>query len=235
MARKVGVLVFPGTNCQDETEYAINLTNVLTAYTILFRQIVEGSVRMTDYDAWVLPGGFSWGDHFGSGRVAGFAFGDYLREFAETGRPMLGICNGFQILFEAGLFQGPAGESGGALVQNESGRFEARWTTMLALPGSPWTRGFDGTSLRLPVAHGEGRWYIPSGVPSHITPLFQYARDGVPTEEYPYNPSGTPNGYCGIAKGNIMGMMPHPERALDNAKGSSAGRLIFNNLALIVL
>lgn len=232
-SRKVGVLLLPGSNCHKETKRSAELVGLI-AEIVFHLQLVDGSRRMADYAGWLIPGGFSWGDHLGSGRVAGFALGDYLMEFAMTGRPMAGICNGDQILFESGLFSSPEGISGGALVQNECGRFVSGWVNIMALPGSPWTEGFEGATLRMPVAHREGRWYIPDGVPGHITPVFQYTRDGIPTEEHPYNPSGTPKGICGVAQGNILGMMPHPERAMHVWQGSTAGQLVFRNFAKLV-
>jgi len=126
------------------------------------------------------------------------------------------------------LFDGPDGTSGGALVQNLSGRFESRWVTVRVEGSTPWTEGLEGALLHLPVAHAEGRWLRPQPPPKHLTTVLRYCRDGLPTEAYPWNPSGTPEGITGLCCGLVLGMMPHPERATLPWQGSTAGRLIFD-------
>lgn len=229
MTRPIGVLLAPGTNCHEETVFAIEQAGQ-PAELLLASDITEGIISLMDYPAIVIPGGFSWGDYFGSGRAFGLILGDFLRQFAEDGRPILGICNGFQAMMEAGLFD--EGElSGGALVQNLSGKFESRWSRLLTLRGSPWTEGIEWRILRMPVAHGEGRWRIPDNTTCHLKSTFLYTDStGKSTTTYPDNPNGSPGGVTGLANGLVMGMMPHPERAVRPELGSIDGRLIFDAL-----
>lgn len=224
--RPAAVLVAPGTNSHEESVFAIQQAG-LDAEVVLVADVISGQEDLLDRPGVMVPGGFAWGDHFGAGRVFGVALGDQLRAFADTGRPMLGVCNGFQVFFEAGLFCGPSGESGGALVRNISAKLESRWITVRADWGSPWTEGIEGALLSLPVAHGEGRW-LPSDTTDHLSVAFRYCRDGRPTEAYPWNPSGTPGGVTGLCNGVVMGMMPHPERATLPWHGSDAGRRVFD-------
>ena len=231
MKAPIGVLLSVGTQCHEETLWAIEQAGY-PGKIVLSQDILDNHRVLLDLAALVVPGGFSEGDYFGSGRAVALILGDLLREFAVMSKPMLGICNGFQILMETGLFD--KGElSGGALVQNLSGKFESRWSRLLALRGSPWTEGIEGQVLRMPVAHGEGRWRVPSNSTRHLKVTFRYCNvDGKPTAtlQYPENPNGSPGGVTAIAKRLVMGMMPHPERANRPELGSIDGRLIFNAL-----
>ncbi len=173
-----------------------------------------------------IPGGFSYGDDLGAGRIfatrLGAVLGDAMRRFHDRGGLVLGICNGFQVLVRAGLL--PGGPAGGAatLTHNDSGHFELRWVWMVPTPGlSPFVVGSD--PIELPVAHGEGKFLL--AVPSAMAALeaagqvvLRYADDdGRPTEAYPANPNGSPGGVAGICdpSGRIFGLMPHPERFVD--------------------
>jgi len=229
MTPRIAVLLAPGINCYEETAYAIQQAGG-QAELVLDTDICEGRTNLSDFDALVIPGGFSFGDHFGAGRVAAILLGEYLRAYARLGRPIIGICNGFQILMEAKLFDGPNGESGGALVQNNSGLFESRRSVIVAFERSPWTEGLVGKALEIPVAHAEGRRRLIGQEPSHLTRVFSYTLDGACTELYPDNPNGSPYGVAALAHGMVMGMMPHPERATMDILGSSAGCFIFSTL-----
>ncbi len=253
----VAVLYGPGINCHEETAFAVEHAG-LAAQVVNFHDIAEGKDALTRYQAVIVPGGFSWGDHFGSGRIFGLHLvaqaSEQLRELVSSGKPVLGICNGFQILVETGLLpDGTVGKRGAALLQNKSARFESRWVDLVVTDtNSIWTKGLEGRVLRMPVAHGEGRlfWNAECGTgtggtesatshsalrtsPSYIRPTLCYAKDGHPTEEYPFCPSGAPGGIAGIrdATGLIFGLMPHPERASLDWHGSSDGMELFNNLA----
>jgi phosphoribosylformylglycinamidine synthase I len=230
--RPAAVLLGPGINCHEESVFAIEQAG-MDAEVVLVSDLAAGREDLCDRPGVMVPGGFAWGDHFGAGRVLGLALSGKLRDFAATGRPMLGVCNGFQVFVEAGLFDAADGSSGGALVQNVSGRFESRWTTVVVEGGSPWAEGMEGEALRMPVAHGEGRWLRPE-CPDHLTTVFRYCNGAVPTEEYPANPSGTPEGVTGLANGLVLGMMPHPERATLEWQGSTSGRRVFAAFARLM-
>ena len=227
----VAVLYGPGINCHEETAFAVEHAG-LAAQVVNFHDVLEGRDALTRYQAVIVPGGFSWGDHFGSGRIFGLHLvaraSEQLQELVSSGKPVLGICNGFQILVETGLLpDGTVGKRGAALLQNKSARFESRWVDLVVTDtNSIWTRGLEGRVLRMPVAHGEGRLYWGDGerpTPNHqpstinhsesainhqpstinhsgsaIRPVICYAQDGHPTEEYPFCPSGAPGGYAGI-------------------------------------
>src|SRR3989344_2174605 len=220
MMKPIAVLLAPGINCHEETAFAIEQAGH-PAEIVLVSHLRDGRKRLPDYPAVVIPGGFSYGDHFRTGVAFALLFEEMLREFAALGRPMLGICNGFQIMMEAGLFDSE-GQSAGALVPNTSGRFESRWVKLLALPGSPWTEGFAGRVLRMLVAHGEGRWLKPEHLPSGLQPFIVYCDEsGQPTESYPDNPNGSPGGAAGLSQDNVAALMPHGERAHELALGST--------------
>lgn len=250
----VAVLYAPGINCHEETAFAVDCTG-LRAHIVNFHNVITGDENLKDYQAVIIPGGFSWGDHLGAGRIFGVHLvsyaADQLNELVEDGKPILGICNGFQVLVETGLLPDrDIGHRKVALLQNRSAVFESRWVELLVSQNECiWTKGLEGRILRMPVAHGEGRLYWDiegvlqvtddSGkVPPNcqdlgIRPAIWYAKDGCPTTEYPANPNGTPGGVAGItdSTGLIFGLMPHPERATVLWHGSTDGLLLFKNLA----
>jgi len=241
----VAVLYGPGINCHEEAAFAVEAAG-LDAKIVNLETVLAGEDKLTDYQAMIVPGGFSWGDHLGAGRVFGVhltaRLTDQLNELVETGKPILGICNGFQIIVEAGLLPDrTVGHRTAALLQNRSARFESRWVELVVTDAdSIWTKGLEGRILRMPVAHGEGRLFWDAQHPTpntqhppRIRAVLCYAKEGKPTEEYPANPGGTPGGITGIcdSTGLIFGMMPHPERASLPWHGSSDGMELFNNLA----
>jgi phosphoribosylformylglycinamidine synthase len=236
MKPTVAVLYAPGINCHEETAFALEMVG-LDAKIININDLLSGEDKITNYQAMVVPGGFSWGDHLGAGRVFGVHLVARLAEQLETlvaqGKPVLGICNGFQVLVETGLLPDKTvGKRGAALLQNNSAVFESRPVDLLVTDGgSIWTAGLAGRTLRMPVAHGEGRLYWENE--DLIHPVVCYAKDGAPTEEYPANPNGTPGGIAGIrdSSGLIFGLMPHPERAVLPWHGSEDGLEFFKNLA----
>jgi phosphoribosylformylglycinamidine synthase subunit PurQ / glutaminase len=230
------VLYAPGINCHEETAFALQLAEV-DSRILNFHDVLAGDEDLTSYQAVVIPGGFSWGDHLGAGRIFGVHLvarvADQLVQLVDAGRPILGICNGFQVLVETGLLPDKTiGKRGAALLQNESAVFESRWVELLAAESNCiWTQGLDGRVLRMPVAHGEGRLFWEDG--HSINTVICYSKDGHATEEYPANPNGTSGGIAGIcdSSGLIFGLMPHPERAVLDWHGSSDGLEIFRNLA----
>lgn len=235
MKPRIGVMYAPGTNCHEETAFTVELA-AGEARMVLLADLLAGRASLADLQGLIFPGGFSFGDHLAAGRV--FAvhltarLGDALRVFLAKERPILGVCNGDQVLMETGLLPGGSvGARGGALTQNRSARFEGRWVTLAAVAGTFWTEGLTGRPLRFPSAHGEGRLVLRADAP--IRPAFQYVDGrGRPTESYPENPSGSPGGVAGLTdpSGLVLGLMPHPERAVLPWHGSTDGLALFRNM-----
>lgn len=232
---RIGIGYAPGINCHEETAYAVELAGGI-AEIVLVHDLLAGQVDLAGYQGFIIPGGFSWGDHIAAGRVYAVhlmaRLGEQFREFASQ-RPVLGICNGYQVLMEMGLLPaGELGERSGALAQNRSARFESRWVRLRAAGNDTfWTEGLVGRTLCLPVAHAEGRMVIRSG--TIVRPAFVYVDESDrPTEAYPANPAGSPDGVAGTVdySGLVLGMMPHPERAVLEVHGSTDGLALFRNL-----
>jgi phosphoribosylformylglycinamidine synthase subunit PurQ / glutaminase len=236
-APTTAILYAPGTNCHEETAAAIERAGGKSEL-VLLHDLVEGRARLTGYQAAVVPGGFAYGDHLGAGRIFGVMLVARLREqlveFLEAGKPMLGICNGFQVLAEAGILPGRSpGKRGMALVENASARFEDRKIRLVvSSEKSLWTEGLEGKILQMPTAHGEGRPLLSdTGTPLRVA--FRYSDpEGRPSLHYPENPNGAPGGVAGItdSTGAVLGLMPHPERASLPAHYSEDGLKIFKNL-----
>jgi phosphoribosylformylglycinamidine synthase len=186
---------------------------------------------LSEYDLVVLPGGFSYGDYLRAGAIARFStIMKAVVNFAKKGKPVLGICNGFQILVEAGLLPG-------ALLRNENLLFVCRQVYLRTENSNTmFTRSFsNGKPVKIPVAHGEGRYFIDrQGLKAlqdnnHI--VFRYV-DECNEAVQEANPNGSIDNIAGVinAMGNVLGMMPHPERAIEELLGSTDGRLIFESL-----
>jgi phosphoribosylformylglycinamidine synthase I len=232
------VLYAPGTNCHEETAVAIEAAGG-RAQLVLLRDLLQGKARLGDFQAAVIPGGFSYGDHLGAGRI--FAamlvarLRDQLVEFLESRKPLLGVCNGFQVLAESGIL--PARTLGNrslALLENQSAHFEDR-KVRLHVSATPcmWTEGLAGEFLEMPSAHGEGRAFAcPAESLADSQVVFRYAAGQIPTIHYPENPSGSPAGIAGITDqtGLVLGLMPHPERAALPVHYSQDGLKLFRNL-----
>ena len=233
------ILYAPGTNCHEETAAAIELAGG-NAGLVLLKDLIGGDRRLDDYQAAVVPGGFSYGDHLGAGRI--FAtmlvarLRDQLVRFLDSRKPLLGICNGYQVLTEAGILPGRTpGERTMALLENQSARFEDRKVRMIVSSEKcVWTEGLAGLVLDMPSAHGEGRpMFCASGPSSTTRAVFHYGdENGHATMDYPDNPNGSPGAVAGITdeSGLVLGLMPHPERASLPAHYSQDGLRIFQNL-----
>jgi len=224
---RVIILHAPGTNRDREAALACELANGAPEI-VHINQLGVGDRRLADYQMLVIPGGFSYGDDLGAGRLWAndlyHRFRDDLDAFVASGKPVLGICNGFQALVKAGYLPGPAPLQRVTLTQNQQGRFECRWVRLQRLPNSRslFTRGLEQDIL-CPVAHGEGRLWIDDANQSRA--LFdqglvglQYAPtvDGAFTTAaaaYPDNPNGSIGNIAGLCNwaGNVFGLMPHPE------------------------
>lgn len=222
---KVLVLAGYGLNCDHETAYAFELAGAC-ASRVHINSLVDGSVRLEDFQIMVFTGGFSWGDDHGAGVIQAVRLrtnlGDKINKFVEKGNLVLGICNGFQTLVNLGLLPGFGGNyktRSVALTFNDCGNFRDQWVFLKASPKSPcvFTRGFD--RMELPVRHGEGKFYSDRSTIKHLVDnhqiVLQYATpDGkLANCEFPFNPNGSVNDIAGICDptGRIFGLMPHPE------------------------
>ncbi len=222
---KSAVIVFPGSNCDYDMYHAL----CEMGHEVEF--VWHKSGNLASYDFVALPGGFSYGDYLRSGAIAKFSpIMSAILDFAKSGKPVLGVCNGFQILVEAGLLPG-------ALLRNQNLRFVCKDVYLRAENSQTMFSGkipFD-TLLKIPVAHGEGRYYADDetihSLNSHQQIVFRYA-----TPQNETTPAANPNGslenIAGIInrEGNVLGMMPHPERAMESLLGSDDGRLIFESI-----
>ena len=223
---KFGVVVFPGSNCDQDCVHVLKGV-VRQEVVSLWHQ----DTTLRGVDAVVLPGGFSYGDYLRTGAIARFSpIMRSLVSFANDGGFVMGICNGFQILLEAGLLPG-------AMMRNTGLRFICRYVHVrVERTDSPFTnRCVEGQILRLPIAHNEGNYTIdPQGfgqLQEARQVLFRYCDDdGQVTTAA--NPNGSVDAIAGItnAAGNVMGMMPHPERASETTLGSTDGRLMFESM-----
>lgn len=232
------ILYAPGTNCHEETAAALERAGGQTEL-VLLRDLLNRGTRLDRYQAAIVPGGFSYGDHLGAGRVFACVLvaqlRDQLVDFLDAGKPVLGICNGFQVLTEAGILPGRTpGRRTFALVENQSSRFEDRMVRLAVSDvGSLWTRSLDGRVLEMPTANGEGRPLADGSFPSGAKAALRYCDVGSqPTMEYPHNPNGAPDGVAGVTdhSGRVLGLMPHPERASLPGHASQDGLALFRNL-----
>jgi len=208
---RIGVVTYPGS--QDDRD-ALWALGALDADAV---PVWHEEQELPDLDAVVLPGGFSYGDYLRCGAIARFSPATAaVREFAEAGGLVLGICNGFQILCEAGLLPG-------ALVRNESLRFVCRDVRLTVERNDlPFTgRCTTGQRLVMPVKHGDGRYLAPPNLDESRVVL-----------RYLDNPNGSVDGIAGVCNeaGNVMGLMPHPEHAVDPLLGSDHGALLLASL-----
>ena len=221
-----GVIVFPGANCDRDAAYV--LRDLLGQPT---RMIWHEDSDLADIDVVVVPGGFSYGDYLRCGAIAQFS--PAMRatvEHANQGKQVIGICNGFQVLTEMGLLPG-------ALVRNRDLHFVCDRVSMsVERADLPWTQGYSkGQVITLPIAHGEGCYFAEADTIKSLEDsnqvLFRYC-DGSGKPSEAANPNGSLNNIAGICnrQGNVLGMMPHPERAADKALGSTDGLALFEGL-----
>jgi phosphoribosylformylglycinamidine synthase len=215
---KFGVIVFPGSNCDHDAFYAVS-TNLGHKAEYIWHD----SASLGDVDAVILPGGFSYGDYLRCGAIAKFSpVMKAVKQFAADGGLVLGVCNGFQILVESGLLPG-------ALIQNRSLKFICRDVHLrVETANSPFTSAAQrGEILRVPIAHGEGCYYADDRTLDQLE-----AEDRV-VFRYLDNPNGSLRDIAGILnrERNVMGMMPHPERAADPLMGSTDGLAVLASIA----
>lgn len=223
---KFGIVVFPGSNCDRDVQTAARATGYDAEFIWHTDTSVDG------FDCLVLPGGFSYGDYLRTAAIARFSpVMEPVARYAQSGRPVIGICNGFQVLLEAGLLPG-------AMLRNTSCKFVCKPQRIRVESAStPFTLKLrSGQVITLPIAHGEGNYYVDCETLAQMEQggqvVFRYCDEsGEPTSES--NPNGSLGNIAGICNraGNVMGMMPHPERAAERILGGDDGRLLFDSVA----
>ncbi|MBI2340784.1 MAG: phosphoribosylformylglycinamidine synthase subunit PurQ [Deltaproteobacteria bacterium] len=214
---KFGIVVFPGSNCDADSYHAV--ANVFGAEAVC---LWHKETSLKNSDVVILPGGFSYGDYLRCGAIAKFSpIMAEIQNFARKGGRIIGICNGFQILVETGLLPG-------ALIKNRDLKFICDWVDLTLVNNrTPFTaKGETGRVYRLPIAHGEGNYFIDDDG------LKRLQDNGRIVFRYRENPNGSTDDIAGICSeaGNILGMMPHPERASESILGGEDGRFIFESL-----
>jgi len=215
---KVAVIQFPGSNCDLDTLHVLRDVVKVNADLIWHKNFKD-----PNYDAAILPGGFSYGDHLRAGIIAAYSPAmTPIKEMAKQNKPILGICNGFQILVESSLLPG-------ALLRNSGLKFVCKWTRLrVETEHSAFTGLYQkGENIRMPIAHNEGRYFIDEETLKDIRRnnrvIFRYVSE---------NPNGAIDDIAGICNEdrNVVGLMPHPERASENILGSEDGRKMFESM-----
>ena len=223
---RVAILRFPGTWSDRDFQHVISNVVGIPA-DIVWHEDVRS---LSEYDAAILPGGFAYGDYLRAGAIARLSPAiAALRRFAASGGLVLGSCNGFQILCEAGMLPG-------ALRRNDHLEFRCEWINLrVESTRTPWTQGLEGRVLRMPIAHGEGNYYVDAGTRERLASngqiIFRYCDDrgDVTTAA---NPNGSLDGIAGVCdeRGNVLGLMPHPERCSEPLIGGTDGLLVLRAL-----
>ena len=223
---RFGVVIFPGSNCEQDVIHAVRHLGMEAQY------VWHGDTNLSDLDALILPGGFSYGDYIRCGAVARFSpvMNEVIR-FAESGGPVMGICNGFQILTEAHLLPG-------ALLRNDTLKFICREVTMRVEDSAcDWVDMAPDTVVRLPINHNEGNFICDeetlARMNAHGQVVLRYSEcDGLRAREGSA-PNGAFDDIAGVCneRGNVFGLMPHPERAVDPATGGTDGQAFFTTVA----
>ena len=222
---KFGIVVFPGSNCDHDAYHAAKHVLGQDAEFVWHKD-----TDLKNADVVVLPGGFSYGDYLRTGAIARFSpIMNAVRAFAERGGPVLGVCNGFQILLEAGLIPG-------AMLRNRSVKFQCEQVYVrVDQTDTPFTAACrPGQVLQMPIAHGEGNYFAPpdviAGLEANGQVVFRYTNAaGEVTDEA--NPNGSVAAIAGLCneRRNVVGLMPHPERACESALGSADGLRVFES------
>lgn len=249
---EICILKTDGTNCDSEMQNAFNEAGG-NAQIVHINELKDVSLHLDDFQVLGLPGGFTYGDDIRAGKILSVelnaVLGDELQEFVDQGKPVLGVCNGFQVLVQAGLLpDGTLGKQTATLSHNESGRFECRWVDLGVEPSvSQFVQPGDFAELPIPIqtAHGEGLYFASDDRIQDLEEgrqvVFRYVTpEGNPAAGYPHNPSGSTRNIAGVTdpSGVVLGLMPHPERSISafhphRARTETArqtARVIFNNI-----
>lgn len=219
---KTAVIKFPGTTCEDDVVKALKEAGVEA------EKVFHSDFDPDKYKAVVIPGGFSFGDYLRAGSIAANTEAmKKVKEMADSGKIVLGICNGFQILVENGILKG-------ALLPNLKLRFISKWVYVKVVKSTPLTKGLEGKVLKMPIAHAEGRYYLDDVEKAKELAVFRYS-DAHGNVSEAYNPNGSLLNIAGISneEGNVIGLMPHPERAAfkeTSIDGSTDGLLLLRGL-----
>lgn len=227
MKPKVCVLRTDGTNCDTETAYAFNKVGGdaeivhINSFKKGYDPIRQQGINLDQYHILAIPGGFSHGDYIAAGKVLALdlmqSLGEEIKAFIDSGKPVIGICNGFQVLVKSGLLPGESYQRS-TLTYNDSGNFECRWVKLISPENKCiWTKGVE--SLDVPVAHGEGKFVTDDDTLMELMMdgqlVYQYAdTNGGLAHKFPDNPNGSYKSIAGICDptGLVFGLMPHPER-----------------------
>jgi phosphoribosylformylglycinamidine synthase subunit PurQ / glutaminase len=222
---RFGVVTFPGSNGDHDALAAVELGLKQDVAPVWHKdRSVDG------FDALIIPGGFSYGDYLRAGAIARFSpIMDAVAEFARQGGPILGICNGFQVLSEAGLVPG-------TLLRNANLAFSCRWVHVRVETGrTAFSNGLEGDVLHLPIAHGEGRFFVTpdelSRLESNDQIVFRYCNPAGENDPNA-NPNGSTDAIAGVCneRGNVVALMPHPERAYDTLLGGDEGLQVLGSV-----
>jgi len=226
---KVAIVQFPGSNCDLDALEILQKTIKVPTDLVWHKDL-----KQDHYDAYVLPGGFSYGDYLRAGAIAATSPSlETVREATDNGKPVLGICNGFQVLVEAGILPG-------AVLRNAGLRFVCKWTRLrIESIKTPFTKiAKMGQTLRIPIAHNEGRYFLDNDQLAELEKneqvVLRYVdENSTPTADS--NPNGSLDNIAAICNidGNVMGLMPHPERAslpILSPENHPEGRIIFDSM-----
>jgi phosphoribosylformylglycinamidine synthase len=222
---KVAILRFGGSNCDLDVQKALNNLGVHTEL-VWYKEVLDG------FDGAIIPGGFSYGDYLRAGAIAARTkIMQSVQEMASDGKPILGICNGAQILSESNLVPG-------TFTLNQYPKFICKWVNLLKIGRSPFT-SLSSEVVKLPIAHKEGRYVVPPRLLKELYEndqvVFKYVDDeGCPTSAV--NPNGSQDNIAAISnlEKNVLAMMPHPERASDKRLGSLDGNAIFESMIIYI-
>jgi phosphoribosylformylglycinamidine synthase len=222
---KVAILRFGGSNCDLDVQKALNNLGVHTEL-VWYKEVLDG------FDGAIIPGGFSYGDYLRAGAIAARTkIMQSVQEMASDGKPILGICNGAQILSESNLVPG-------TFTLNQYPKFICKWVNLLKIGRSPFT-SLSSEVVKIPIAHKEGRYVVPPRLLKELYEndqvVFKYVDDeGCPTSAV--NPNGSQDNIAAISnlEKNVLAMMPHPERASDKRLGSLDGNAIFESMIIYI-